>query len=106
MYIGLAINKEIVITDPHIKWKISWAWYEGNIRNHHECESGIEKSIPRILDCDQEVCQVMPISDREGRTFLSHHHTSNGLFFLAHHYMKRIFQKTLNSLRCDMMASF
>ena len=53
-----------------------------NIRIHHECEGGIEKSVPRITDWHREACQVMTIGDREGQIFISHPHTNNGFFFL------------------------
>ena len=35
------------------------------ISTHHECEGGIEKSVPRITDWHNEACQVMTNSDRE-----------------------------------------
>ena len=54
----------------------------GNIKIYHECESGIEKSVPRITAWHYEACPVMTTGDREGRIFLSHPHTYNGLFFL------------------------
>ena len=41
-------------------------------RIHHECEGGIEKSVPRITDWHHEACQVMTNGDHEGRIFLSH----------------------------------
>ena len=53
-----------------------------NIRIHHECDGGIEKSVPRITDWHHEACRVMPNGDREGRIFLSHTYTNNGVFFL------------------------
>ena len=37
------------------------------IRVHHECEDGIEKSVPRIIDWHHEACRVMTNGDREGR---------------------------------------
>ena len=52
------------------------------IRIHHECEGGIEKSVPRITDWHHEACRVMTLGDREGRIFLSNPHTDNGFFFL------------------------
>ena len=74
------------------------------IRILHECESGIEKSVPRITDDH---------GDHAGRIFLSHTHTNNGFFFLlTTEYLilywknlKKAFQKILNSLRCDVMTS-
>ena len=58
--------------------------YEFN-RIYHECKDGIEKSIPRITNWHHKACHVMITSDRQGRLFLSHPHTNNVLFFLAHH---------------------
>ena len=55
---------------------------EESIRIHHECESGIEKSVMRITDWHQEACQVMTKGDCKGLIFLSHPHTNNGFFFL------------------------
>ena len=37
------------------------------IRIHHECEGGIEKSVPRINVWDHKVCRVMTNSDYEGQ---------------------------------------
>ena len=50
------------------------------MRIHHECEGGIEKSVPRITVWHQKACRVMTNSDREGWIFLSHPHTNYGLF--------------------------
>ena len=45
-----------------------------NIRIHHECECGIEKSAPRITDRHHEACRVMTNGDHDGRIlFLAHH---------------------------------
>ena len=52
------------------------------IRIHHEYQGGIEKSVPRITNWHHEACQVMTNGYREGRIFLSHPNTNNGLFFL------------------------
>ena len=52
------------------------------IRIHHECEDGIEKSIPRITDRHNEACRVVTNGNHKGRFFLSHPHTNDGLFFL------------------------
>ena len=49
---------------------------------HHECEGGIEKSVPRITDWHHEACLVMTIGECEGLIFLSHPHMNNGFFFL------------------------
>ena len=53
-----------------------------NIRIYHECEGGIEKSVPKITKWHHEACQVMTIGDHEGQIFLSHPHTNNGFFSL------------------------
>ena len=53
------------------------------IRIHHECEGGIETSVPRITDWHHETCRVMTNGDPEGHIFLSHPHKNNGFFFLA-----------------------
>ena len=53
-----------------------------NIKIHYECEGGIEKFVSTITDCHHEACRVMTNGDREGRIFLSHPNTKNGLFFL------------------------
>ena len=37
------------------------------IRIYHECEGGIEKSVPRITDWQNKPCQVMTNGDHEGR---------------------------------------
>ena len=52
------------------------------MRIHHECEGGIEKIVTRITDWHHEACRVMTSGVHEGRIFLSHSHTNNGLFFL------------------------
>ena len=51
------------------------------IRIYHECEGRIEKSVPRIAVWHHEACRVMTNVDPEGRIFLYHPHTNNGLFF-------------------------
>ena len=43
---------------------------------------GIDKFIPRITLCHQEVSRVMANGDPEEQTFLSHPYTINGFFFL------------------------
>ena len=55
------------------------------IRIYHECEGGIEKSVPRITDWHHEACRVMTIDDHKGWIFLSHPHTNNGFFLFSHH---------------------
>ena len=52
------------------------------IKIYHECESRIEKSVPRITDWHHEAGRVMTSSDPEGQIYLSHTHTKNGIFFL------------------------
>ena len=44
------------------------------IRIHHECEGGIEISVPMITDWHHEACRVMANGDREVRNFLFHLH--------------------------------
>ena len=56
--------------------------YINFITMYHECEGGIEKSVPRITDLHHETCLVMTIGDLEGRIFLFHPHMNNGFFFL------------------------
>ena len=48
----------------------------------HECEGGIEKSVPRITIWHHKACRVMTNGVPEGRIFLSHPHTNNGFLFL------------------------
>ena len=55
---------------------------ERHLRIYHECEGRIEKIVLRIAVCHHEACRVTTNSDREGRIFLSYHHTINELFFL------------------------
>ena len=52
------------------------------IRIYNECDVGIEQFVLRITEWHHEACRVMTNGDREGRIFLSHPHTNNGLFFL------------------------
>ena len=52
------------------------------IRIYHKCESGIEKTIPRIIIWHHKAFRVMTNSDPEGQIFLSHPHTNNRLLFL------------------------
>ena len=53
-----------------------------NMRVHHSCKGGIEILILRIPDWHHEACRVMTNCDLEGRIFLSHPYTNDGLFFL------------------------
>ena len=48
-----------------------------NTRIHHECEGRIENLFWR-----HKACRVMTSGDCEGRSFLSHPPTNNGLCFL------------------------
>ena len=50
------------------------------IRIYPECESWIEKSVPKITVWRQEACRVMRNGDTKGRVFLSHPYTNNGFF--------------------------
>ena len=52
------------------------------IRIYHECEGGIEKSVPNITVWHHEACRVMTNGDPAGQIFLSYPHTNNGFFFL------------------------
>ena len=77
-------------------------------RISHECEGGIEKSVPRITVWHHEACRVMTNLDHEGQIFLSHPLTNNGFFFLLtikYHIFefKDAPKKLLNMLRCDMI---
>ena len=53
-----------------------------HIRIYHECEGGIEKSVPRITDWHHEACRVMTNGDPKEQIFLSYPHMNNGFFFL------------------------
>ena len=39
------------------------------IKIYHECEGGIEKSVPRIAVWHYEACRVITNGDPEGRPF-------------------------------------
>ena len=52
------------------------------IRIYHECEGGIEKSVPRITVWHHEASRVMTNGVPEGRIVLSYPHTNDGVFFL------------------------
>ena len=74
-----------------------------NIIIHHECKGWIEKYVSRITDWHHEACRVMTNGDPEGRIFLSHPHTNNGLFFLLTiKYCILCSEKFLNTMRCDI----
>ena len=84
-----------------------------NIRICHECEGGIEKSVPRVTNWHHQACRVMTNRDHEGRICLSHPHTNNGFFFLLttkyHIYFRKtwtILPKIINTLRCYIVTSF
>ena len=51
-----------------------------SIRIHHECEGGIEKSVPTITDLHHKACPVMTNGDHEGRIFQSHPQIMMGTF--------------------------
>ena len=61
--------------DPYASWL-------SNIRIYHECEGGIEKSVPRVAVWHHEACRVMANGDPEGLIFLFYPYTNNGFFFL------------------------
>ena len=55
------------------------------IRILHECEGGIEKSVPRITDWHHEACQVMKtVITRDGFFYPTLTRIMDS-FFLAHH---------------------
>ena len=55
------------------------------IRIDHECEGGIEKSIPRITDWHHGACRVMTNGDHEGPIFSIPPSHDEWILFLAHH---------------------
>ena len=57
----------------------------------HECEGGIEKSIPRIAVWHHEACGVMTNGDPKGWISLSYPHTNNGFFSCSLLYMYILF---------------
>ena len=102
----LAQNQPFIQTDMHDFYKHHYR-HNYIIRIHHECEGGIEKSIPRIINWYYKACRVMTKGDRKGQIFLSHPHANNGFLFLLTTnypilYLKKHekdFQKILNMLR-------
>ena len=56
---------------------LSLVLIHGNIRIHHECEGGTEKSVWRITDWHHKACRVVTKGDHEGGIFLSHPHRYN-----------------------------
>ena len=78
-------NDMICLKDKHLEMPVIvliYCYTCENIRICHECEDGIEKSVPRITDWNYEACRVMTKGDHKGRIFLSHPHMNNGFFFL------------------------
>ena len=69
-------------------------------------ESGIEKSIPRIIIWHYTACRVIANGDPEEWIFLSHPHTNNGFFFLLtienHFFIFQNISKFPNTLRCTV----
>ena len=51
-------------------------------RMYYECEGGIEKFVPTIIERHCEACRVMTNGDQERQIFLYHPQTNNGVFFL------------------------
>ena len=52
------------------------------IRIYHECEGGIEKSVPSIFVWHQEACQVMTNGDHKRWIILSNLQLNKELIFL------------------------
>ena len=75
----------------------------GIIRIYHECEGGIEKSVPRITVWHQEACRVITtVIPRDGifypnLTQMKDYFSCSLLFY----YFKISFKKSLNTLRCN-----
>ena len=82
-------------------WNFTWCEI---IRIYHECEAGIEKSVQRITIWHHEASRVMKNGDREGWIYLSHAHTTNGFFFLVHHWL--LLLKVLWSVKKLFLNSF
>ena len=92
LYLATLISHKKGFETDFVKSKLTFPcrhWYvikgflaQRIIRIHHECEVGMEKYVPRITDWYHKACRVMTNGDDEGRIFLFHPHTSNGLFFL------------------------
>ena len=80
-----------------------------NIRINHECVGRIEKSVPRIAIWHHEACRVMTNNDPEGQIFNptltqlmdSFSCTPLFLFIYLHVFLKKSFQRYLNTLRCN-----
>ena len=75
-----------------------------NLTTHHECEGGIEKSVPRITDRHQTLIVrggfFYPVLTRimDSFSFFS--------LYIRKKNIKKNFQKILNTPRCDMVTSF
>ena len=73
------------IIKGQMKLTISWLQL-GRIyfilRIYHECEGGIEKSVPRFTDWHHEACRVNTNGDPEGQIFLSYPRANNDFFLL------------------------
>ena len=52
----------------HIKLSLEMLTYK-IIKIYHECEGGIDKSVPRIAVWHHKACQVMTNCDHEGQIF-------------------------------------
>ena len=95
---------------------MTWAIFDQceNIRTHHECEGGIQKSVLRITDWHHEACWVVSNGDREGQIFLSNPHTNYGYLFLHTPLntlfywkkWKRLPENPINTLRCDIHVTW
>ena len=60
----------------------------------HECEGGIEKSVPRFTDWHHEACR--------GTEFLSNPHTNNGLLFLLTTKCLILFKKDMRRTNINL----
>ena len=85
-----------------------------NIRLHHECEGGIEKSIHKINNWHHEACWVITRVDPKGRIFPSHPSSHKLCLPLnTSFYIEKTHEKDLEKipeyaemwLTCDMVAS-
>ena len=79
-YLGL--RRACINVQTHLRPLLLIYTYVWIIRIYHECEDGIEKSVPRFTVWHHLACRVMTNSDRDGQIFLSYPHTNNGFFFL------------------------
>ena len=90
---------------PHIFDIINMSSNHNIIRTYHKCEGGIEKSVPKITVWHHKACRVMTNADPEGRIFLSHPQTNNGIILfllitdcLSYFVFKKAPRKSLNTL--------